>query len=72
MDCAVVNVTVHVPVPVHGPDQPVNALPVSGIAVRTTVVLDRKDDEQTRPQLMPAGFDMIEPVPLPLFVMVKT
>ena len=37
---AVVIVTVHEPVPVHAPDQPVNIEPVAGDAVSVTEVPD--------------------------------
>jgi hypothetical protein len=36
---AVVMVTMHVPVPVHAPDHPLNVDPVDAAAVRTTEVL---------------------------------
>jgi len=37
-DFAALRATVHVPVPVHAPDQPVNVDPAAGVTVRVTVV----------------------------------
>ena len=65
------SVMVHVPMPVHAPDQPTNCEPVAGLAVSVIVEPTGIDSSQSLPQLMPAGFDEIEPLPLPVFVTVN-
>jgi hypothetical protein len=58
-------VTVHAPVPVHAPLQPVNVAPAAGVAVSVTAVPLLKDAEQVVPQLMPAGALVTVPGPAP-------
>ena len=53
--------TVHVPVPLHAPDQPVNTIQVPGVAVKVTV--PQNEAEQVAPQSMPAGELVTVPVP---------
>ena len=68
---AAVIVTTQLPVPVHAPDQPVKVeLPV-GVAVRVTVVPWVKVSEQSVPQEMPAGLEVIVPVPVPVLLTLK-
>jgi hypothetical protein len=57
--------TVHVPVPVHAPDQPANVEPALGLAVRVTEVPAAKLAVHVGPQLMPAGALVIDPAPVP-------
>jgi len=52
------------------PDQPTRVTPASGVAVRVTGVPVLATTEQTEPQLMPAGFEVTVPAPVPpLFTM---
>jgi hypothetical protein len=60
-----VGVTLHVPVPVHAPNQPVNVEPVAGVAVSVMAVPLAKLAEQVVPQVMPAGELLTDPVPVP-------
>ncbi len=60
-------VTLHVPVPVQAPPQPVNAIPASGAAVRITGVPAVNENEHVAPQLIPAGLLVTVPVPVPNF-----
>src|SRR5690349_14261588 len=68
-DSADVTVTVHVVfVPVQTPlalDQPANALLAAGVAVSVTLVPGANGDVQVPAQLIPAGFDVTVPVPVP-------
>ena len=64
-DRACVIDTVQLPVPVHAPDQPVNALDPDAVAVNVTDVASSNDAEHVAPQLIPAGLDEIEPDPDP-------
>ena len=41
-DFAAFTRTLHVPTPVHAPDQPVKVAPLSGVAVRATLVPESK------------------------------
>src|SRR5436190_8648968 len=59
--------TLHVPLPVHAPDQPPKVDPDAGAALSVTVVPMEKLAAHVEPQLMPAGVDVIVPLPLPLF-----
>src|SRR5688572_17359768 len=65
------SVTVHVSMPLHAPVQPTNSEPVAALAVSVTVEPAGIDSVQSLPQLMPAGFDETEPLPLPVFVTVN-
>ena len=58
--------TVHVSVPEHPPDQPVNTKPGFGAAVRVTVVPVANAAAQVGPQLIPAGLLVTVPVPEPV------
>src|SRR5207249_4723266 len=61
-----VRVTVQVLVPAHPPPlQPSKVEPVAGVAVRVTGVPLSKDAEQVAPQLIPAGFEVTVPLPVP-------
>ena len=65
-------VTVQVLVPLQPPpDQPVNAMPASGVAVSTTIESSWNFTEHVAPQLMPAGDDVTTPVPEPGFEIVN-
>ena len=55
--------TTHVPRPVHAPPHPANALPGTGIAVSVTSVPAGNDVAHVKPQLMPAGVLVIDPLP---------
>ncbi len=66
--CAWVMVTVHAPVPLHGPLQPANVEPALAAAVNVTEVPLAKLAVQVVPQLMPAGVLVTVPLPVPLFV----
>ena len=58
-------VTVHVPVPLQPlPLQPLRRMPSAGTAVSVTVVLRGCELLQTVPQSIPAGADVMEPVPV--------
>jgi hypothetical protein len=60
--------TVHVPVPVQPPLQPVNVEPVAGAAVSVTVVPWPNVPVHVAPQSIPAGADVTVPTPVPAFV----
>ena len=57
--------TVQVPVPEQAPDQPAKVEPDAAVAVRVTLVPEANDAEHVAPQLMPAGLDATDPLPLP-------
>lgn len=59
--------TVHVPVPVHAPDHPLNVDEMSGTAVKVTVVPWEYDALQPAPHEIPAGLLLTVPVPVPIF-----
>jgi hypothetical protein len=52
--------------PVQSPDQPVNRLPVAGVAARVTLVPVKTSSKQSLPQLKPVPATV--PVPLPVLV----
>jgi len=60
-------VTVHPPVPLHAPDQPVNVERDAGVAMRVTEVPALNFAEQVWPQLIPAGLLITAPWPAPAF-----
>ena len=64
---AAARLTVHVPVPVQPPpDHPAKIDPVLAAAVSVTDVPLGNDSAQSRPQSIPAGFEVTAPEPLPL------
>ena len=63
--------TVHVPVLVQPPLQPVNVEPVAGVAVSVTAVPLVKPCEQVLPQEIPAGELVMLPLPAPDVVTVS-
>src|SRR3954463_8027017 len=65
-------VTVHVPVPVQSPDQPVKVEPDAGAAVSGTEPPEGYEAEQTVPQLTPDGAELTEPAPVPFLLTVST
>src|SRR5258705_52832 len=58
-------VTVHDPVPLQSPPQPVKAEDAFGVAVRVTAVPLTKLAAHVAPQLMPAGLLVTVPEPAP-------
>src|SRR5437879_9575658 len=62
-EVAALIVTVHVPVPVQAPLQPVKVEPAAGAAVRVTTVPVVKEVEQVAPQEIPAGELVTVPAP---------
>jgi hypothetical protein len=69
---AAVMLTVHVPVPVQAPLQPVKAEPVVGVAVRVTAVPSAYHVLQVLPHAMPVGDEVTVPEPVPAFVTVRS
>jgi hypothetical protein len=61
-------VIVNEPVLHPAPLQPAKIEPDAAVGVRVTVVPLVKDDEQTVPQLMPAGELVTVPVPVPVLI----
>src|SRR5262249_5161618 len=69
---AAVIVVVQVPVPLQPPPvQPVNVEPAAGAAVNVTAWPKSESAWQVGLQLMPVGFDVTVPAPLPFFVMLS-
>jgi len=64
-------VTVHAPVPVQLPLQPVKVEPAAGAAVKVTMVPMANAAEQVTPQEMPAGLLVTVPLPAPVFETVR-
>ncbi|OGQ82898.1 MAG: hypothetical protein A2289_07415 [Deltaproteobacteria bacterium RIFOXYA12_FULL_58_15] len=60
-----------VPQDVPSPDQPAKVLLAPGAAVSVTLVPLLYEYEHVEPQLMPAGFEVTVPVPVPAFVTVN-
>ena len=58
-------VTLHEPVPLHAPLQPLKTCPAAGVAARLTDAPETNVAEQVAPQLMPAGALVTDPVPVP-------
>lgn len=59
-------VTLHDPVPLHGPDQPLNPEPIAGEAVSVTTVPSLKLAAHIVGQLIPKGLLLTLPAPLPV------
>lgn len=60
-DADALKVTEHVPVPEHGPLQPVNTDPEATCAVKVTMVPSEKPNTHLLGQLMPAGLLVTDP-----------
>ena len=58
-------VTTQAPTPVHAPVQPENAEVPPAVAVSATIVPWSKVAAQVAPQVMPTGFEVIVPAPVP-------
>jgi hypothetical protein len=56
---------VHPPVPEQSPDQPEKTEPLAAAAESVTIVPVAYACEHVAPQLMPAGFELTVPEPLP-------
>lgn len=67
--CAIV--TVHDPLPVHAPLQPVNSELKFGAAVNVTEVPNGNDCEHVVPQWIPAGLLVTVPLPSPFLATVS-
>jgi hypothetical protein len=59
------------PRPVQEPDQPLKVEPLSGVAVRVTLLLLAKLPLQVAPQVIPDGVLWTIPLPVPDLVTVK-
>jgi hypothetical protein len=71
-DVADVIVTTQLPVPVQPPpDHPLNVEPVDGVATSVTIELMSNIELHDEPQLMPAGVESTEPLPLPVLLTVS-
>jgi|HubBroStandDraft_2_1064218.scaffolds.fasta_scaffold506645_1 hypothetical protein len=57
----------HGPIPWQAPDHPENTAPGPGRALRRTFVPGRNSTVQIDPQSTPAGSEVTDPSPLPLF-----
>ena len=57
--------------PVHAPDHPEKVALASGEGERVTTVPALYGSEQSEPQLIPAGAEVTEPVPVPALVTVR-
>ena len=64
-DVAPLTVGLQAPVPEQAPLQPANTMPLSGVAVRLTLVPEAKLSEQVAPQLIRPGVPVTVPVPVP-------
>jgi len=53
------------------PLQPANVEPGAGVAVKVTTVDAANEKPQVAPQVMPSGLLVIDPVPVPAFVIVS-
>jgi hypothetical protein len=58
-------VTRQTPIPLQAPDQPANAEPEAGAAVKVTIAPGAKGASQVAPQSIPAGCEVTEPAPAP-------
>ena len=56
------------PMPEHAPLHPVKVEPAFGVAVRVTMVLCAKEEEQFVVQVIPVGTEVTVPEPAPLMV----
>jgi hypothetical protein len=70
-DFAAVIETVQVPVPVQAPLHPAKVEPLDGVAVSVTLVPPVKVALHVLPQLIPEGFEVTVPPPVPAFVTVN-
>ena len=70
-DVAALSVTVHVPVPVQPPLQPLKIEPAAGAAVKVTAVPLANAAAQVVPQAMPAGALVTVPLPAPVLLTVS-
>src|SRR5512138_322659 len=70
-DLAALIATTQEPVPEQAPPQPVNVEPAAGAAVSVTFAAEAKLPVQALPQLMPAGEEVIVPLPVPDFDTVR-
>src|SRR5207249_1724118 len=70
-DVAALSVTVHVPVPVQPPLQPLKIEPAAGVAVKVTGVPLANAAAQVVPQAMPAGALVTVPLPTPALLTVS-
>ena len=65
-------VTVQVPVPGQAAElQPARVMLVSGVPVKVTTVPEGTVRVQVAPQLIPAGLEVIVPVPVPVIALVR-
>ncbi len=64
-------VTLHTPVPEHGPDQPANFEPDDALAVSVTFVPETKAYEHVDPHLIPGVVEATVPDPFPVFFTVN-
>jgi hypothetical protein len=71
-DLAASIVTTQLPVPPQAPDQPVKFASAEGEAVKVTVAPLLKENEQVAPQVIPAGEELIVPLPDPVLVNVRS
>ena len=70
-DAADVIVTLHGPLPLHAPVQPVKTEPSHAVGVSVTVIPLGYASLQSPPQPIPAGDELTEPLPSPDNVVVK-
>src|SRR5664279_173600 len=69
--CICASVATQVVEPEHAPLHPMNVVPVVDDAVSVTIVLASNSALHVAPQSMPAGVEVTEPTPVPIFVTVN-